>query len=234
MRAHSCHLVVAAIVVSGGAARADTHVTLRTGVVPLALEATTDTPIIGGYFDDAVMAYNAAAAAYDRAHRGSRTAAIDRSALGVHDTLVTFTPGLEVGGDRVALRLEAILGVGDSHHAFGVGVYPIDVTIARGTIAPYVVAGGSACWLDRTDVDGGDSIGGLVAARVAAGARVGSRVAIEIGYDAIVVGGLVDTAQLHSMMHYDPSGSAPPPPADHAVSGGEQHGMIDVSIGVQM
>jgi hypothetical protein len=35
------------------------------------------------------------------------------------------------------------------------------------------------------------------------------------------------------MAHYDPSG-APPPPADHAVAGGEQHGMIDVSLGVRM
>ncbi|HTJ46980.1 MAG TPA: hypothetical protein VL463_32980 [Kofleriaceae bacterium] len=214
-----------------GVAHADARGVLRLGVEPLSLEPSADTPILGGFFDDAVTAYNAASAAYNRAHDVMTLAPINRSALGVHATMVTFAPGLEVGGEHAVFRMEALIGLSDTHRAIGIGVYPLDLAWPMKTITPYAAAGGTASWLDRTDVDG--EIGGLVTLRAAAGVRVGDRVSVEIGYGMYVAGGIVDSAKLHSMAHYDPNG-APPPPADHAVAGGEQSGMIDVSLGVRM
>lgn len=238
MTARCCQLVVVlAVLLVGGVARADARGVLRIGVLPLALEPSKDTPVLGGFFDDAVTAYNAASASYNRAHGLSAgdsmaSAPIQRSALGVHDTMVTFAPGLEVGGEHAVFRLEALFGVSDTHRALGIGVYPLDLALPlrRGTITPYAAAGGTASWLDRTDVDG--EVGALVTLRAAAGVRVG-HVSIEVGYGMFVVGGLVDSKQLHSMVHYDPSG-APPPAADRAVAGGEQAGMVDVQLGVTM
>src|SRR6185437_8390335 len=210
----------------GGRARADAHGVLRIGVMPLALEPSNDTPVFGGYFDDAVRGYNAAAMAYDRAHDTNTIAPIDRSALGVHATMMTFAPGLEVGGEHAVFRIEGIVGVSDTHRTIGIGVYPIDLAW-RGA---YVAIGGTASELDRTDTDG--EVGALVTARAAIGMRVG-RVSIELGYGMYVAGGLVDSGQLHSMEHYDPRG-APPPAADHVVAGGEQQGLIDVALGISM
>jgi hypothetical protein len=217
-------LVIAMMLAAGGRARADAHGVLRIGVMPLALEPSTDTPLFGGYFDDAVRGYNAAAMAYDRAHDTNSVTPIDRSALGVHATMMTFAPGLEVGGEHAVFRLEGIFGISDTHRMIGLGVYPIDLAW-RGA---YIAIGGTASSLDRTDTDG--ETGALVTARAAAGVRVG-RVSLEIGYGMYVAGGLVDSGQLHSMQHYDPRG-APPPAADSVVAGGEQHGMIDVAVGV--
>lgn len=233
MVARCCQVVVAvSIVLAGGVARADARGVLRIGVEPLSLEPTKDTPVLGGWFDDAVTAYNAATAAYDRAHGTMALAPIQRSALGVHETMMTFAPGLEVGGQYAVFRLEGVIGIGDTHRAIGIGAYPLDVALPlrRGTITPYACAGGTASWLDRSDVDG--EVGALVTVRAALGVRVG-HVSLEVGYGLYVVGGLVDSKQLHSMMSYDPSG-APPPPADHAVAGGEQQGLVDVSLGVWM
>ena len=219
-------LIFAILAISAPFARADARGVLRLGVMPLSLEPSSQMPLIGGSFDDAVKGYNTAALAYDRAHGTMAVTPITRSALGVHDTLMTFAPALELGGENAVFRIEGILGVSDAHRIIGIGAYPLDVSWRH----VYVAAGGNACWLQRTDV--GAETGALVTARAAIGARFG-RVSFEVGYGFFVVGGLVDDAQLRSMQHYDPTG-APPPPADHVVAGGEQQGMIDVQLGVTM
>lgn len=229
-------LVVATLAAGSGAVHADVHGVFRIGVEPLGLEPSADTPYVGGHVEEAVTAYNAAAAAYNRAHgyaAGSAmaTAPIDRSALGLHATLVTFAPGLELGAEHVKFRIEGLVGVSDHIRAYGLGLYPIDLALplSDGTITPYVVAGGTLRWLDRSDTDG--DTGGLVTVRAAVGARIGSRVAVELGVSLFMLGGLYNRAELQSMTSYDPRGSAPLPAPDRAVSGGEQTGMIDVSVG---
>lgn len=228
--------VIAILFAAGGTAHADARVVLRLGVEPLALEPSADTPYVGDHVAEAVTAYNTAVTAYNRAHgyaAGSvmASAPIDRSALGLHATMVTFAPGLEAGGDHVRFRIEGLLGVADHVRAVGVGVYPIDLALPlrNGTIIPYVVAGGTARWLDRSDIDG--ELGGLVTLRAAAGARIGRHVVVELGVGLFMLGGVYNGAELASMTSYDPRGSAPPPAPDRAVAGGEQAGMVDVSFG---
>jgi hypothetical protein len=183
-----------------------------------------------------VTVYNAASEAYNRAHgfaAGSAMAVapIDNTALGLHTTLVTFAPGLEAGGENVRFRIEGLLGISDHVRAIGVGVYPLDLALPlrRGTITPYVVAGGTLRWLDRSDTDGGT--GGLVTIRAAAGAHIGRHLVVELGVGLFMLGGLYNGDELRSMSSYDPRGNAPPPPPDRAVSGGTQSGMVDVSVG---
>ena len=208
----------------------------RLGIEPLGLDPSADTPLVGSHVDDAVTAYNAAAAAYNRAHgyapgSAMASAPIDRSALGLHTTLVTFAPGFEVGGEHVRFRLEGLVGVSDRIRAYGIGVYPLDVALPLrdGTITPYLVAGGTLRWLDRSDTDG--EMGGLVTVRAAAGARIGRHVAVELGVGLFMLGGVYNSAELQSMSSFDPRGNVPLPPPDRAVAGGEQTGMVDVSVG---
>ncbi|HET7500372.1 MAG TPA: hypothetical protein VFK02_05190 [Kofleriaceae bacterium] len=229
-------LVVAAIVAARGAAHADVRGVFRIGVEPLGLEPSEDMPFLGDHVDDAITAYNAASSAYNRAHGfapGSAMAAapIDRSALGLHTTLVTFAPGFEIGGEHVRFRLEGLVGLSDRVHAFGAGVYPIDLALPLrgGTLTPYLVAGGTLRWLERSDTDG--ETGGLVTLRVATGARIGRHLVVELGVGLFMLGGVYDGAELQSMTQYDPRGNAPPPPPDRAVAGGQQTGMVDVSVG---
>lgn len=228
---------LAAVLVSGrGAAHADARAVFRIGVEPLGLEPSADTPFVGEHVDDAVAAYNAASSAYNRAHgyaAGSAmaSAAIDRTDLGLHTTLVTFAPGFEVGGDHVMFRMEGLIGISDRLHAFGLGIYPVDLAlpIEGSAITPYLVAGGTLRWLDRSDTDG--ESGGLVTVRAAAGARIGRHVVVELGVGLFMLGGVYDGDQLQSMTRYDPRGSAPPPAPDRAVAGGQQTGMVDISVG---
>jgi hypothetical protein len=208
----------------------------RLGVEPLGLEPSDTTPFVGDHVNDAVTAYNAASAAYNRVHgypAGSAMAAapIDRSALGLHATLVTFAPGFEIGGEHVMFRFEGLVGISDHVRAIGAGVYPIDVQLPLrgGAITPYLVVGGTLRWLDRSDLDG--ETGGLVTVRAAAGARIGRHAVVELGVGLYMLGGLYNGDELRSMASYDPRGSAPPPPPDRAASGGEQSGMIDISVG---
>jgi hypothetical protein len=219
-----------------GIGHADARGVFRIGVEPLALDPSDDTPIVGSHVNDAVTAYNTASAAYNRLHgyaAGSvmASAPIDRSALGLHTTLVTFAPGLEVGGEHVMFRIEGLVGISDRIHAIGAGVYPIDLALPlhNGAITPYLVAGGTLRWLDRRDVDG--ETGGLVTLRAAAGARIGRHVAVELGVGLFMLGGLYNSTELQSMSSYNPRGNTPPPAPDRAVAGGEQSGMIDVSVG---
>jgi len=229
-------VIVALLLFDHRAASADVRGVFRIGVEPLELDPAADTPFVGGHVGDAVTAYNAAAAAYNRVHgfaAGSAMASapIDSSTLGLHTTLVTFAPGLELGGEHVRFRIEGLVGVSDHIRAFGAGVYPLDLELPLhgGTITPYLVAGGTLRWLDRGDTDG--EIGGLVTLRAAAGARFGRHVAVEVGVGLFMLGGLYDNAALQSMTSYDPRGSAPPAAPDRAVAGGEQSGMVDVSVG---
>jgi hypothetical protein len=230
-------LVIAALLAaSSGIAQAEARIALRLGVEPLALEPSEDTPYVGEHVADAITAYNAASSAYNRAHgyaAGSpmASAPIDRSALGLRATLVTFAPGLEVGSEHVKLRFEGLLGIADRVRAYGVGLYPINLSLPlrRGTVTPHLAVGGTLRWLDRTDTDG--ETGGLVTVRVAAGARIGRHVVVELGVGLFMLGGLYNDAELKSMSSYDPRGAAPPPDPDRVVSGGEQTGMVDISLG---
>jgi hypothetical protein len=228
--------MLALSLVGRGAARADVRGVFRLGVEPLALDPSNDTPFVGNHVDDAVAAYNAASAAYNRAHGYSAgsamaSAPIDRSALGLHTTLVTFAPGLELGGEHVRFRIEGLAGISDRVRALGIGAYPLDLALPlKGIpVTPYLVAGGTLRWLDRSDADG--EVGGLVTARAAVGARIGSHAVVELGVGLFVLGGVYNSAELQSMSSYDPRGNTPPPPADRVVAGGTQSGMIDVSVG---
>lgn len=239
MRARYFQLAVVAVALlfaERGIAHAEARGIFRLGVEPLGLDPSDDTPFVGGRVSDAVTAYNAASSAYNRLHgyaAGSMMASapIDRSALGLHTTLVTFAPGFEVGGEHVMFRMEGLLGISDHVRAAGVGLYPIDlaVPLRHRTVTPYLVAGGTLRWLDRSDTEGG--IGGLVTLRAATGARIGDHVVVELGVGLYMLGGLYNGAELQSMSGYDPRGSAPPPAPDRAVAGGEQSGMVDVSVG---
>jgi hypothetical protein len=229
-------LAFAAVVAAPAAATADAHATFRIGIEPLGLDPSEDTPVVGSHVGDAVAAYNAASAAYNRAHgyapgSAMASASIDASALGLHTTLVTFAPGVELGGENVRFRLEGLASVSDRLHAFGLAIYPLDLALplSGGAVTPYLIAGGTLRWLDRSDVDG--ESGGLVTVRAAAGARIARRIDIEVGIGLYLLGGVYNAAELQSMSSYDPRGNAPLPAPDRAVAGGQQSGMIDVSIG---
>ncbi|TMQ18188.1 MAG: hypothetical protein E6J91_08620 [Deltaproteobacteria bacterium] len=224
--------VVATLLAGNGAAHADVHGVFRIGVEPLGLEPSDGMPFIGNHVGEAVTAYNAAATAYNRAHgyaAGSTmaSATIDRSDLGLHTTLVTFAPGLDLGGEHVRFRIEGLLGVSDRVRAIGAGIYPLELALPLrgGAITPYLIAGGTLRWLGRSDSDG--ESGGLVTLRAAAGTRIGDHMVVELGVGLYLLGGVYNSAVLQSMSGYDPRGSAPPPPADRAVAGGEQTGMIE-------
>src|SRR3954468_23634602 len=132
MRYTGCALAI--LLASAAPAAAEVRGTLRVGVQPLSLEPSSDTPVVGGYFDDAVGAYNAASIGYNRAHGyapGSMNAAatIDQSDLGLHTTMLLLAPGIELGTEHAALRLEGLIGLADNHRAFGVGLYPLDLSL---------------------------------------------------------------------------------------------------------
>lgn len=224
------------VVVAPGTALADVRGVLHVRLAPVDLAPDEDTPVLGSRVDDAVGAYNAAAEAYNYAHgydAGSpmATRTIGPDDLGVRTTLVTFAPGFEAGHRDVYVRLEAAIGLADDLRAYGVGFYPINLAAhLRGTIVPFVSAGGSASWLDRPSTSG--ELGALVTARVAAGVRFGRRATLELGYNAFVLGGWIDRAKIRTMEDYDPRGDAPPPEPTDAIAGGEQRGLIDLSFGV--
>lgn len=223
------------VLATAGAAHADTQLVFRLGVEPLSLKPSADTPYVGDHVDDAVTAYNAAATAYNRAHGFSASSpmaasSINEGDLGLESTLVTLAPGIEAGGRFIRFRAEALFGFADHVHAMGVGVYPIDIAVPLRGVTPYLVAGGTLRWLNRTDTDG--ETGGLGTLRAATGARIGRHALVELGVSLYMVGGMYNQSELESMARsYDPRGSAPPPDPERAVSGGTQSGMIDVSVG---
>lgn len=223
------------ILASAPSARAEMRGVLRVGVRPVTLSPERDTPILGARVDDAVQAYNAAADAYERAHGGTAPAEmepIDRGDLGVSTTMLTLAPGLEVGDRSMFFRIEAALGFGADHRSYGVGFYPFNVALRRKRVTPYLSAGGSLSWFDDTRLDG--EVGVLMGARVAGGLRLGRRVTLELGYNAYSIGGVLDRDELDTMRAYDPTGPAPPPRPETALSGGESTGTIDVSVGLAL
>jgi hypothetical protein len=229
--------LLALLLLSVSPAAAERRGVIRIGVAPLDLAAGADTPLLGEPVGDAVGAYNAAADAYNAAHGfapGSpmATGAIDRGDLGVRATLATVALGLETGHPNAFFRIEAAVGLADRLRSYGVGIYPINLAgkLRRGgALVLYVSGGGTAGVLDRPAIDG--ELGALLAARAAVGARY-RRLAVEVGYAGFVLGGLVDRARIRSMEDYDPSGDAPPPSPAEAIAGGEQRGLVDLSVGL--
>jgi hypothetical protein len=189
------------------------------------LEASADTPLFGDDIDRAITAYNLAAAAYDQ-YFGKTTARADVTDLGVHDTLIMFAPGLEIGGDVIYFRIEGTVGVGEDLRSAGIGVYPLNLQARFSReLAVYVSAGGSASWLDRN----GSDVGALISARAAGGVRIFERVVVEAGYGAFVLGGVID---IDPFADYVPTPDNPPPALRDAVAAGQAKGVIDVSVGL--
>jgi len=221
-------LVVLVVVTFAAAhASADARAVLRVQVVPLQLDASSDTPLFGDRVDRAVAGYNRAAAAHDRA-TGDTTARIAATALGVDETLVVLAPGLEADVGHYLFRIEGLLGLGGDLRSYGLGLYPLGVQaqLDRG-VTLYGSAGGTASWLDRP---GGGDRGGLVTLRVAVGARFASYLVAELGYSPYAFGGTVNTARLEDML---PSLDAmtPLPEPSSVISAGDSRGIFDVSLG---
>ena len=219
-------MVVALASLDAATAGAETRGTLRAGVMALELVSSSETPLFGERVDRAVDRYNAAAAAYDQASGGT-TARIDAGDLAVAETLLVLSPGVEFGGGgRYFFRLEAPIGLSADLRSVGLGVYPLNLQakLRRG-LAAYVSAGGTASWLDRP---GSGDVGGLVAVRAAAGARIASRFVIELGYSAFALGGTVNNDRLESMSITAEDMERP----DEVISAGEARGLVDVSLGV--
>lgn len=231
-RIHVAWAVAFTLVVAHGHAHASPELTFRAGVEPISLRPSSDTPFVGGYVNEAVTAYNVGAAAYNQMHNygpGSPSAmkSITSDNLGLDATMTTFAPGIEIGS-LFRFRAEALVGTSSHVHAFGVGIYPLDIAVPLGVATPYLIGGGTARYLARSDVDGG--VGALATARLAGGVRV-SHIVIELGVSVYMLGGIYNDTQLHEMTMYDPRGNAPLPPPDHAVAGGTQTGMVDFSVG---
>jgi hypothetical protein len=196
-------------------------------VVPLDLESDANTPFFGDDVNDAVTAYNTAAAAYDRMS-GATTERIDAGDLGVSDTLVTIAPGLELGAGPLFFRVEGIAGYGSELRTYGLGVYPLNVQLGlTKDLGVYASLGGTASYLTR---EGTTEDGALISARAAGGVRIGRYMVLEVGYSAYTIGGIVDESKLRDMVE-DYNGGPPPDP-DGAVAAGEAKGLVDVSVGV--
>jgi hypothetical protein len=217
-------------------ARADTHVGVRLGQSQLDLSANRDTPLFGGLFDEALTTYNAGASAYNDAHGlepGDMGSArpLGEGDFDIHDSLLVVVPSLEVGSRGYFFRMEAPLGFGDSVNSYGLGLYPLNYghPLSNGQVMPYISAGGVLSYLTH---DSGAS-GVLTEARIALGVRFGTRVDLEIGYGAFVLGGVVDTDRLSEMDDYDPR-TGPPPVPNEVLRGGAQQGRLDLSFGLRL
>lgn len=219
-------VVLAAL--DGGLTHADTRGTLRIGVMPLELESSSETPLFGQDVDRLVDRYNAAAAAHDRM-TGAMTTRLDAGDLGVAETLLVFSPGLELGGaGTYFFRIEAPIGVADDLKSVGVGVYPVNLQVAlRRNFVLYASGGASASWLDRP---GEGDIGALVAVRAAAGLRMARHLVLEVGYNAFALGGSVNNGRL-SDMTTGAAAAAQLAEPDDVVSAGEARGIVDASLG---
>lgn len=218
-------IIVALACANTGRAYADTRPTVRLGMLPLDLVASSDTPLFGASVDRMIDKYNDAAAAHDRA-TGATTARINAADVGVTNTLLVVAPGLEFGADGAYFfRLEVPVGIADDVTSVGVGLYPINLqaTVRRGAVV-YASFGGSASWLDRV---GDGDIGALFSARAAGGVRIAQHVVFEVGYNAFVLGGSYNKSRLDemtdSMQLVEPR---------QIVSAGEGRGILDASLGL--
>jgi hypothetical protein len=194
---------------------------LRFGMMPLDLQASSDTPLFGASIGRVVDEYNAAAE-----QRG--TARIAPSDLSVAATMMVFAPGFEKGSGHYFFRVEAPLGFSDALRSFGLGMYPLNLQVEprRGFVL-YGSAGGIASWLDRP---GSGDIGGLVAVRAAGGLRFSRHIVVEIGYSAFALGGTFNRERLATMT--DPNAMMKPADLGQAISGGEARGLVDASVGL--
>jgi hypothetical protein len=230
-------LAAALVLLAPAVALADVDVSLRAGAGTIALDASSDTPVVGGRFDDAVEVYNGAAQAYNRAHNyrpGSDAAAKPQTVedLRFDETLVTLAPGLDIGLGYYRARFEAPFGIGDDVRTIGLGLYPIGVAFARnGSKAVPFALGGAAF----SYVSDGTRTGGLLELRLAAGVRIGDRISIELGVRPYAAGGTVDAERIDTLMDtYNPRGNAPPPTPDEVVRGGTGSGAVDLAIGISL
>jgi hypothetical protein len=213
-------VAVALVCANFGLTHADTRATVRLGVLPLDLEASTDTPLFGASVERMIDRYNNVAAA-----RGA-TSRIGTGDVDVTETLFVAAPGVELGADGAYFfRLEVPVGIADDVTSVGLALYPINLqgTLWRGA-ALYASFGGSASWLDRR---GDGDIGALVTARAAGGIRIARHVMFEIGYNAFVLGGSYNKGRLDEMM--DSMQLVEP---RQVVSAGEARGIVDASLGV--
>jgi len=222
------HILIAGAVLSVADVRfahADTRVTVRLGMLPLDLEASSETPLFGESVDTVIDDYNTAAAAYDRASGGT-TARIDASDVGVDTTLLVVAPGLELGAaGTYFFRLEVPVGIADDLTSIGVGIYPLNLQASlRRNAVIYASLGGSASWLDRP---GDGDIGALLSARAAGGVRIAKHIVFEVGYNAFVLGGSYNNDRLDEMM----DGMRLVEPRK-VVSAGEARGIVDASLGL--
>lgn len=218
-------IIVALACANTGRAYADTRATVRLGMLPLDLVASSDTPLFGSSVERMIDKYNDAAAAHDRA-TGETTARINAGDVGVTNTLLVVAPGLELGADGAYFfRLEVPVGMANDITSVGVGVYPINLqaTVRRGAVV-YVSLGGSASWLDRA---GDGDLGALITARAAGGVRIAQHVVFELGYNAFVLGGSYNKSRLDEMM--DSMQLVEP---RQIVSAGEGRGILDASLGL--
>lgn len=208
-------------------AQADVRGMLRFGVLPLDLESSSDTPLFGDDIDRVVRDYNEAAAARDRV-MGGQTRRISTRDLGLDETMFVLSPGIEAGGERVFFRLEAALGLGASLRSYGAGIYPLNFQLALGRqVTAYLSGGGTASVLDRAD---SSHRGGLVTVRAATGVRY-QQLAVEVGYSAFALGGIVDDSGLDRQLTREEIEQELPTPVGR-VEAGEARGLFDVSVGV--
>jgi hypothetical protein len=121
-----------------------------------------------------------------------------------------------------------VLGLGTSLRSYGVGVYPLNFQHGLGRrVTAYVSGGGTASVLDRSD---SNQRGALLTARAATGLRY-EQLAIEVGYSAFAIGGVVDDTGLDRMPTREELEEELPSPVGR-VEAGESRGLVDISVGL--
>jgi hypothetical protein len=211
---------------------------VRLGTASLDLAADGDTPVIGGMLVEAADRYNLVAQAYNQYHGTSSAQMVDVDDLSLRQDLFLVTPMIRSGSRGYYFRMETPIGVGEDVWSAGVGVYPLNVGIRAGKrVTLHGGAGVIASGVWFTDTDG--SSGALLQGRLALGGRIrlgrDSAMTIELGYTVKSIGGVVDEAGIREMEEsYDPRGDAAPPPPHELIRGGEQSGLIDLSIGIEL
>jgi hypothetical protein len=228
-------------------ARRASKFALRVGAASLDMSASPDTPLLGGWFGDAVTQYNEGADAYNAAHgysAGDPNAAhqATRDDLRWRGDLVQITPSVRSGARGYYVQLDLPIGFGDGVRTVGAGIYPVNVGTPIGkNVLVRAGAGVALSWAWFAGVSG--SAGGLAQGRLVLGAEVGGQngggIVVEIGYTVRALGAVVDR-KTFAGLGTSPSGpakaaeliAAPMPAPGALLRGGEQSGMVDVAVGV--
>jgi hypothetical protein len=237
MRASFLSLVLVSIPALASADKRDdgTHFGLRLGTTTLSLNAESDTPVLGSYFDRAAEAYALGASAYNAQHGAGSAPRMDESDMDLGAAMLLVTPQVEIGDGAYFVRLEAPFGFSSQVRTYGLGIYPLglQVRLGNGGARAFLVSGATASYATFPGAD--EAHGALVTGRAAIGVRFASdehyAFTVELGYGLFAVGGVVDFAALRDVEDYDPRGMAPPPTPGSIAQGGEQSGMIDFSLG---